>query len=154
MKITILSIGKFDKSPYRELFEYYLKRLKWKIELREIEFKNTKSYEELKIKQEEGILLLKNLHNFSKIIVLDERGKQFSSPEFANILAGFNVAGDSNIAFIIGGAYGLSEDVKDKADILLSLAKMTLPHLMVRGFLIEQIYRASTIISNHPYHKN
>ena len=64
------------------------------------------------------------------------------------------MAGDSNIAFIIGGAYGLSEDVKDKADILLSLAKMTLPHLMVRGFLIEQIYRASTIISNHPYHKN
>jgi 23S rRNA (pseudouridine1915-N3)-methyltransferase len=153
MKITILSIGKFDKSPFRELFEYYLKRLKWKIELREIEFKNTKSFEESKIKQEEGVLLLKNLHNFSKIIVLDERGKQFSSPEFANILENFNVAGDSNIAFIIGGAFGLSDDVKSKADILLSISKMTLPHLMVRGFLIEQIYRASTIISNHPYHK-
>ena len=153
MKITILSIGKFDKSPYQELFEYYLKRLKWKIELREIEFKNTKSYEESKIKQEEGVLLLKNLHNFSKIIVLDERGKQFSSPEFANILENFNVAGDSNIAFVIGGAFGLSEEVKNKADILLSISKMTLPHLMVRGFLIEQIYRASTIISNHPYHK-
>ena len=153
MKITILSIGKFDKSPFRELFEYYLKRLKWKIELREIEFKNTKSFEESKIKQEEGVLLLKNLHNFSKIIVLDERGKQFSSPEFANILENFNVSGDSNIAFIIGGAFGLSEEVKNKADILLSISKMTLPHLMVRGFLIEQIYRASTIISNHPYHK-
>ena len=153
MKITILSIGKFDKSPFRELFEYYLKRLKWKIELREIEFKNTKSFEESKIKQEEGILLVKNLHNFSKIIVLDERGKQFSSPEFANILENFNVTGDSNIAFIIGGAFGLSDDVKNKADILLSISKMTLPHLMVRGFLIEQIYRASTIISNHPYHK-
>ena len=148
MKITILSIGKFDKSPFRELFEYYLKRLKWKLE-----FKNTKSYEESKIKQEEGGLLLKNLHNFSKIIVLDERGKQFSSPEFANILENFNVSGDSNIAFIIGGAFGLSDDVKNKADILLSISKMTLPHLMVRGFLIEQIYRASTIISNHPYHK-
>ncbi len=153
MKITILSIGKFDKSPYRELFEYYLKRLKWKIELKEIEFKNTKSFEESKIKHEEGVLLLKNLHNFSKIIVLDERGKQFSSPEFANILENFNVTGDSNIAFIIGGAFGLSDDVKNKADILLSISKMTLPHLMVRGFLIEQIYRASTIISNHPYHK-
>ena len=154
MKITILSIGKFDKSPYRELFEYYLKRLKWKIELKEIEFKNTKSYEESKIKNEEGALLLKNLHNFSKIIVLDERGKQFSSPEFANILENFNVAGDSNIAFVIGGAFGLSEEVKNKADILFSISKMTLPHLMVRGFLIEKIYRASTIISNHPYHKN
>jgi 23S rRNA (pseudouridine1915-N3)-methyltransferase len=153
MKITILSIGKFDKSPFRELFEYYLKRLKWKIELREIEFKNTKSFEDSKIKQEEGVLLLKNLHNFSKIIVLDERGKQFSSQEFANILENFNVNGDSNIAFIIGGAFGLSDDVKNKADILLSISKMTLPHLMVRSFLIEQIYRASTIISNHPYNK-
>ena len=154
MKITILSIGKFDKSPFRELFEYYLKRLKWKIELKEIEFKNTKSFEESKIKHEESVLLAKNLHNFSKIIVLDERGKQFSSPEFANILQNFNVAGDSNIAFIIGGAFGLSDEIKNKADILLSISKMTLPHLMVRGFLIEQIYRASTIISNHPYHKN
>jgi 23S rRNA (pseudouridine1915-N3)-methyltransferase len=154
MKITILSIGKFDKSPYRELFEYYLKRLKWKIELREIEFKNTKSFEESKIKQEEGVLLLKNFQNFSKIIILDERGKQFSSPEFANILENFNISGDSNIAFVIGGAFGLSEEVKNKADILLSISKMTLPHLMVRSFLIEQIYRASTIISNHPYHKN
>jgi rRNA large subunit m3Psi methyltransferase RlmH len=69
-------------------------------------------------------------------------------------LENFNVAGDSNIAFIIGGAFGLSDDVKNQADILLSISKMTLPHLMVRGFLIEQIYRASTIISNHPYHKN
>jgi len=154
MKITILSIGKFDKSPYRELFEYYLKRLKWKIELREIEFKNTKNYEDSKIKNEEGVLLIKNLNNFSKIIVLDERGKQFSSPEFANILENFNIAGDSNIAFVIGGAFGLSEEVKNKADILFSISKMTLPHLMVRSFLIEQIYRASTIISNHPYHKN
>ncbi len=154
MKITILSIGKFDKSPYRELFEFYLKRLKWKIDLKEIEFKNTKSFEESKIKHEEGVLLLKNLHNFSKIIVLDENGKQFSSQEFANILENFNVAGNSNIAFLIGGAFGLSEEVKNKADILLSVSKMTLPHLMVRGFLIEQIYRASTIIANHPYHKN
>ncbi len=154
MKITILSIGKFDKSPFRELFEYYLKRLKWKVELKEIEFKNTKSYEESKIKHEEGVLLLKNLHNFSKIIILDERGKQFSSLEFSNILANFNVAGDSNIAFVIGGAFGLSDEIKNKANILLSVSKMTLPHLMVRGFLIEQIYRASTIISNHPYHKN
>ena len=154
MKITILSIGKFDKSLYRELFEYYLKRLKWKIELKEIEFKNTKSYEESKIKHEEGALLLKYFHNFSKIIVLDERGKQYSSIEFATILENFNVAGDSNIAFVIGGAFGLSEEVKNKADILLSISKMTLPHLMVRSFLIEQIYRASTIISNHPYHKN
>lgn len=154
MKITILSIGKFDKSLYRELFEYYLKRLKWKIELKEIEFKNTKSYEESKIKHEEGVLLLKYFHNFSKIIVLDERGKQYSSIEFATILENFNVAGNSNIAFVIGGAFGLSEEVKNKADILMSISKMTLPHLMVRSFLIEQIYRASTIISNHPYHKN
>ena len=154
MKITILSIGKFDKSLYRELFEYYLKRLKWKIELKEIEFKNTKSYEESKIKHEEGVLLLKYFHNFSKVIVLDERGKQYSSIEFATILENFNVTGDSNIAFVIGGAFGLSEEVKNKADILLSISKMTLPHLMVRSFLIEQIYRASTIISNHPYHKN
>lgn len=154
MRITILSIGKFDRSSYGELFEFYQKRLKWKIELRELDFKASKSFEDNKIKDQEAKLLIKYFDNFSKIIALDETGKQYSSNEFAKTLNEMNINGDSNIAFVIGGAYGLSAEIKAKANILMSLSKLTFPHLMVRVLLIEQIYRASTIISNHPYHKN
>lgn len=153
MKITILSIGKFDKSFYHENFQFYQKRLKWKVELKEIEFKSSKGFEESKIKEQEAKLLIKNFENFSKIIALDENGKSFSSVEFANMLENMNTSGNSNIAFIIGGAFGLSQEIKNRADILISLSRLTFPHLMVRTILIEQLYRASTIINNHPYHK-
>ena len=69
------------------------------------------------------------------------------------MLENMNTSGNSNIAFIIGGAFGLSQEIKNRADILISLSRLTFPHLMVRTILIEQLYRASTIINNHPYHK-
>lgn len=154
MKITILSIGKFDNSPFLEIWQYYLKRLKWKVIIRELEIKNSNGFEDSKIKTQEGLLLIKNFDNFDKIIALDENGKQFSSIEFANLLQNYSVNSNGNIAFVIGGALGMSQEVKERADLILSFSKFTFPHLMVRGILIEQIYRASTIIANHPYHKN
>jgi 23S rRNA (pseudouridine1915-N3)-methyltransferase len=153
MKITIISLGKFDKPFYIQYFENYKKRLKWQVDLIELDLKNSNNLEPQKIKDQEAKLIEKHIKNFSKIIALDENGKQFSSIELAKNLENIGLEGSSNIAFIIGGAFGLSQDIKKKADILMSLSKLTFPHLMVRIILIEQIYRASTIIYNHPYHK-
>jgi len=152
MKITILSIGKFrNQDPVQELFLEYKKRLNWKIELKELELKGNLQGETLKIK--EGELLLSKVPNGSKIIALDEKGKMFSSPEFADVIRNYGNQGNSDLSFIIGGADGLSVELKQKADLILSFSKMTFPHLMIRSFLIEQIYRANTIISGHPYHR-
>lgn len=152
MKISIFSIGKFRKSdPAQELFLEYKKRLNWKIELKELELKGNFQGEVLKIK--EGELLLSKVSYNSKIIALDEKGKMLSSLEFANSIKNYANQGISDLTFIIGGADGLSVELKQKADLILSFSKMTFPHLMIRSFLIEQIYRANTIINNHPYHR-
>ena len=153
MKITIISIGKFSKNdPNFELFLKYQQRLPWKVELKELEVKGSLQGEFLKAK--EADLLLDNVLNSSKIIALDEKGKQLSSQEFASSIQNFANCGNSNLAFLIGGADGLSEKVKKRADLILSFSKMTFPHLMIRSFLTEQIYRAYTIINHHPYHRN
>lgn len=153
MKISIISIGKFENSPHRTVFETYLKRLKWKIELKEFDLKNSQNFSVEKIKKCEGELIIKALHPFSKLIALDEKGKQFKSRDFAKLISDFAVSGDSDLTFAIGGANGLSEEVLKKSSLKISLGSMTFPHLMVRSILVEQIYRASTIISGHPYHR-
>jgi 23S rRNA (pseudouridine1915-N3)-methyltransferase len=153
MKINIISVGKFDNSSINELFLEYQKRLKTKVFLKEIHHKYSNNIEEEKLKKIEGELIIKNIENESVRIFLDESGKNFTSKEFANILNKFNIEGHSTISFIIGGAYGLDKNIIGKNDLVLSLSKMTFPHLMVRIVLIEQIYRAFSIIANHPYHK-
>jgi len=152
MKITIISIGKFAKNdPNLEIFLKYQKRLPWKLTLKELEVKGNLQNEVLKIKEAE--LLCANVPSAAKIIALDEKGKTFSSPQFAETIQNFANFGNSNLAFIIGGAGGLSEGLKLKADLVLSFSQMTFPHLMIRSFLAEQIYRAYTIINHHPYHR-
>jgi 23S rRNA (pseudouridine1915-N3)-methyltransferase len=153
MRITILSIGKFENSPHKAVFENYLKRLKWKIELREMELKNAQNMSVDKIKEGEGDLILKALRPSSKLILLDERGKQFASRDFAKLISEFGVNGDSDLTFVIGGADGLAPELLKKNHLKISFGLMTLPHLMVRSVLMEQLYRAQTIISGHPYHR-
>ena len=106
-----------------------------------------------KIKEGEGELILKALKPSSKLIVLDERGKQFGSIAFSKMISDFALAGDSDLTFVIGGSDGLSQEVLKKAGLKISLSTMTFPHLMVRAILIEQIYRAQSIIAGHPYHR-
>jgi 23S rRNA (pseudouridine1915-N3)-methyltransferase len=89
----------------------------------------------------------------AKVVVLDERGKNMSSPEFASILENWMTEGCSEICFLIGGADGHLEETRKKADLILSFGKLTLPHILMRAVLAEQIYRAETIISGHPYHR-
>ncbi len=154
MRITILSIGKFENSPHKAVFENYLKRLKWKVDLRELELKNSQNMSVEKIKEGEGELILKALRAGSKLVLLDENGKQFSSRNFAKLISDSGVNGDSDLTFVIGGSDGLWVELLKKPCLKISLGLMTFPHLMVRAMLIEQIYRAQTIINGHPYHRD
>lgn len=153
MKITIISIGKFDNSPHRLAFENYLKRMKWDVELKEFDLKNAHNLSVDKIKEGEGKLILKAIKSGSLAIILDEKGKEFTSQNFAKLIADFSLHGNSHLTFIIGGANGLSSEVLGKADLKIALGLMTFPHLMVRSMLMEQLYRAQSIIAGHPYHK-
>ena len=119
----------------------------------ELEIKNSNNLEIAKKKDLEAQLILKNIKKSSKIVILDENGKQHKSKEFATLLNNFAVNGDSNITFIIGGADGLSQEILNKSSHKVSFSKMTFPHLMVRVILAEQLYRAYSIINNHPYHR-
>ncbi len=152
MKVTIAAIGREKKSsPTSEIFSDYLKRLPWDVELREFEEK--KSLPPALLMEKEAQMLLGAAPSSAKVIALDEHGKNLSSEEFAAQLAKWQEHGSSHFVFMIGGAAGHGQAVKDRADMLLSLGKMTWPHMMVRSMLAEQLYRAHTILTGHPYHR-
>ena len=106
------------------------------------------------LKEAESSLLLSSIPQGGKIIALDERGKTPSSREFADILGKWMDEGVQSISFLIGGANGHAEKVRTQADYKLSFGRMTLPHMLARVVLVEQIYRAKTILDGHPYHKD
>ncbi len=106
------------------------------------------------LKTREAELILAALPPGARLIALDERGAAWSSVELAGRLAGWRDAGTGAVAFAIGGADGLGSAVLDRADAVLSLGKMTWPHLLVRGMLLEQLYRAQQILAGHPYHRD
>lgn len=141
--IRVVCVGKM-KDDLRKISEDYLKRVKGftKIEVVEVnEYKSSNVSESLR---KEGERVLGKVEGF---IALDDKGKQLSSEEFSNLVK----SGD--LAFVIGGHAGLSDEVKSKAKMLLSISRMTLPHQLTRIILLEQVYRAFTIINKMPYHK-
>ncbi len=146
MKIKIVTIGKLKEKFLIDGVNEYLKRLKSfaKIEVCEIP--------ECKTIEEEGQKLLSQVLRESFIIVLDVAGEMLTSENFAKKIAALNLHGVSDITFIIGGAFGLSDEVKRAASFRLSFSKMTFTHQMARLILVEQIYRAFKIIRNEPYH--
>ncbi|MFN7038630.1 MAG: 23S rRNA (pseudouridine(1915)-N(3))-methyltransferase RlmH [Alphaproteobacteria bacterium] len=151
MKITIAAIGKLsNKTPEATLINEYVKRIPWKIEVKEFEEKSRLSPENLKVK--EGEMLLSSCENHH-IILLDERGTQLTSHKFADLLAQYQVNNINRIGFLIGGAFGHGKLVEEKANFKFSLSSLTFPHMLARALLIEQIYRAYTINTGHPYHK-
>lgn len=151
MKITLITIGKIKKDPIKGLYEDYMKRLPWKLQVIELEEK--KQFVSPQRKEKEGELILQAIPEGAKVIALDEKGKDLTSPAFAKKIQDWQTHGTSHLVFIIGGADGLSQAVKDKADLMLCLGQMTWPHKMVRLLIIEQLYRAHTILTGHPYHK-
>lgn len=155
MQITLLCIGKTGKKFLEEGEETYLKRLKHYIpfSMQIIpDLKQAKNLSEEQIKQKEGELLLDKIQNSDTVILLDERGKHFSSVDFANYLQDLFNKGGKNLIFIIGGPYGFSDAVYQRANGKVSLSAMTFSHQMIRLFFIEQVYRAMTILKNEPYH--
>lgn len=155
MNIKLIAIGKTDHSAILSLMEEYSKRLNFyiKFEMELIpDLKNTKSLSESTQKEKEGELILKKINPTDDLILLDEGGKSFSSVEFSNFLQKKMNMGLKQLIFVIGGPYGFSEAIYDRADGKLSLSKMTFSHQMIRPFFIEQLYRAMTILRGEPYH--
>lgn len=145
MKITLGVIGKCKPgTPEAEIIKRYTERMKWSLQIKE---------KDNATQPEEAKFLQSCISPLAKVVVLDERGKNMTSPEFASILENWMTAGTSEICFLIGGADGHLEETRKKADLVLSFGKLTLPHILMRAVLTEQIYRAETIISGHPYHR-
>ncbi|SIS64397.1 23S rRNA (pseudouridine(1915)-N(3))-methyltransferase RlmH [Belliella pelovolcani] len=155
MQIKLIAVGKTDSRAIQELIDEYVKRLGFYIKFEfEIipDLKNTKSLSESSQKEKEGELILKKLQNSDELILLDENGKQFSSIDFSDYLQKKMNSGLKQLVFVIGGPYGFSEAIYQRANGKISLSKMTFSHQMVRVFFIEQVYRAYTILRNEPYH--
>ncbi len=155
MTIKLLAIGKTDSKPLNLLIDEYTKRLGFyvKFDLEIIpDIKNAKNLSEDQQKQKEGELILGKTKPTDVLILLDENGKQFGSVGFSNYLQKHMNSGIKQLVFVIGGPYGFSEDVYQKANGKIALSKMTFSHQMIRLFFIEQLYRGFTILRNEPYH--
>ena len=145
MKALILAIGKRKKnSPEAAILAEYIKRSSWEIIVQE---------KDNATQDEEATFLQANIPHNAKVIVLDERGENMKSTELAAKIASWQLNGTSEICFLIGGADGHLQSTRDKADHILSFGKLTLPHMLMRAVLAEQIYRIQTIIAGHPYHR-
>ena len=155
MKFRIIAVGRMKTGPEQALYEHYAARVKPAIVLKEVEEKRPLSSAELKAREAELLLAaLDESKGKRAVVVLDERGKQLGSRDFATRLKRFEDDGAGEIAFLIGGADGHGEAVLARADLKLSLGAMTWPHMMVRAMLAEQLYRGQAILAGHPYHRD
>ena len=155
MKITLLTVGKTDKDWVKQGIDIYASRMKhyFPFSIVEIpELKNASSLSQEQIKTKEGELILKDVKPADEVILLDERGREFSSMEFAKTLQDKISYTGKDIVFVIGGAYGFSEAVRQRSNSKISLSRMTFSHQMVRAIFVEQLYRAFTIMKGEPYH--
>lgn len=148
MKISIIAVGKQKQSPSMDMCKEYLKRMKWKLSIKEIDSPKNST------KDREAELILKEIPKSSFVVALDERGESYSSQDFAQKLSEWqNIAPNNEIFFLIGGADGFNFIVRERANFLLSFGKQTWPHMLVRVMLLEQLYRAQQISEGHPYHR-
>lgn len=155
MTIRLLTIGKTDDKNLMQLINEYSNRLKHYIKFDFVvipDLKNTKNLSQLQQKEKEGDLILSKISTAAILVLLDENGKQFDSVAFSNYLQKHMNSGIKNLVFVIGGPYGFSDAVYQRANGKLGLSKMTFSHQMVRLFFIEQLYRGFTILKNEPYH--
>ncbi|MGC1203880.1 MAG: 23S rRNA (pseudouridine(1915)-N(3))-methyltransferase RlmH [Flavobacteriaceae bacterium] len=155
MTIKLITIGKTDNKDLQSLINDYKKRLGFyiKFSVENIpDLKNTKNLSEIQQKHKEGELILGKLNTTDVLILLDENGKQTDSVGFSNYLQKHMNSGIKQLVFVIGGPYGFSDDVYNKANGKISLSKMTFSHQMIRLFFIEQLYRGFTILQHEPYH--
>lgn len=155
MNIKLIAVGKTDNLALQQLISTYEKRLSYYInfELQLLpDIKNSKSLSEEQQKIKEGELILSYVEPSHHLILLDERGKEYTSIAFADELQKKMNTGIKQLTFVIGGPYGFSQAVYQRANSKLSLSKLTFSHQMIRLFFVEQLYRAFTILRNEPYH--
>ncbi|OJU53150.1 MAG: 23S rRNA (pseudouridine(1915)-N(3))-methyltransferase RlmH [Bacteroidales bacterium 45-6] len=155
MKIALLVIGKTDKTYFVDAIKEYADRLQHYVPFELIvipDLKNAKNIPEQQQKEKEGDLILKNIQLGDELVLLDERGKEFTSLKFADYMARKMQTVSKRLVFVIGGPYGFSEEVYKKAKESVTLSRMTFSHQMVRLVFVEQLYRAMTILRGEPYH--
>ena len=155
MNIKLIAVGKTDNSALQQLINTYEKRLSYYInfELQLLpDIKNSKSLSEEQQKIKEGELILSYVEPSHHLILLDGRGKEYTSIASADELQKKMNTGIKQLTFVIGGPYGFSQAVYQRANSKLSLSKLTFSHQMIRLFFVEQLYRAFTILRNEPYH--
>ena len=150
--IKIITVGSLKEKYLKDAIEEYSKRLKKYTNLEIIEVKDEGLVNEQKAIELEAEKIKKYMSERDYIITLEIEGKEYTSTEFAKKIEQIQIE-NSNIVFIIGGSYGISEDIKEKARLHLSFSKMTFPHQLFRVMLLEQIYRAYKIMNNEKYHK-
>lgn len=157
MRINLLCIGKTDDKEITSLISYYLTRLPkhWNFEIIEIpDIKNAKNLSPDLLKKEEAKLFQNYIDKNDWVAILDEKGKQFTSREFSQKIDNWMNSSVKKIHILIGGAYGFSDEIYNRANEKMSLSKMTFTHQMIRLFIVEQLYRADQILQGKPYHND
>ena len=155
MKIAFWVIGKTSEEYLKKGCEVYQKRLphylKFEYEILP-DIKNPKNLTTAQLLDKEADMVLKKLKNEDYLMILDEKGKEFSSIQFSKKIEKFQISGTKRVVFLVGGAFGFSPKIYQRANEKLSLSKMTFSHQMIRLFFLEQLYRAMTILRGEPYH--
>lgn len=155
MNIELIVVGKTDSKEVDALVTLYTKRINFytKFSITYIpDVRNTKNLSEAELKRVEGESILKLISEADRVVLLDERGAQYSSTEYADFLQKRMNSGVKRLVFVIGGPYGFSEAVYSRANDKISLSRMTFSHQIVRAIFAEQLYRGFTIIRGEPYH--
>jgi 23S rRNA (pseudouridine1915-N3)-methyltransferase len=155
MKITLILNGKTEDKYLVDGCSIFEKRLKHYIKLDQIvipALKNAKNLNAQQFKAKEADLIMKHINNDDFVVLLDEKGAEYTSEKFANYLQKHMNAGLRNLVFIVGGPYGFDEQIYKRSNFKVSLSQMTFSHQMIRLFFLEQVYRAFTILRNEPYH--
>ena len=155
MEIKLIVVGKTKRTELSKLIDEYIKRISFYCRFKIIEVNSVKSKKisEEEIKKVEGDNILKNLNKNDTLILLDERGKSYGSRKFSEFISS-KTQTNKNLTFVIGGAFGFSNSIYEKSNDLVSISSMTFSHQIIRLFFTEQLYRAFTIINNHPYHND
>jgi len=152
MHIVLCAVGRMKAGPEASLFEHYLKRIPWTFDVVEVAEHRKLAVPEMR--RAEAELLLSKVPNGANVVVLDERGKDMDSRGLAQKIGEWRDTGCRQVAFIIGGADGVDESLRKRANLVLSFGRLTWPHMLVRPLLAEQVYRAHAILSGHPYHRD
>lgn len=151
MEIVIAAVGRLKGGPELDLIRTYTERLAWSVTVKEIDVRTGNGDARRRAEAEK---LRAAIPVGAKTVALDERGKDYGSEDFAALIGRWRDDGTRSIGFLIGGADGLDPGLRNDADVRLNFGSLTWPHMLVRAMLAEQLYRAYTILSGHPYHRS